>query len=145
MDSNGEYRSHDFIGFATVGSGSRMAFPEMSKYLYSPSLTMNEVLARVYNAKKSVERVQGVGQFTDLFVLHVIINQKQERTIQLWVPPKDVQNILEGGRDEIQKKEAETYKGIFEKLVTHFKKEEEKNAKKTEEAKPSEGKKTEKV
>ena len=44
---------------------------------------MSEAIARIYNAKKATERVGGVGTFTDLYVLHVLVNENKERTVAL--------------------------------------------------------------
>lgn len=123
VQEDGDYKAYDYIGFATIGSGSDLAFPEMAKYVYHPNINMNIAITRVYNAKKVAERVQGVGKWTDLHILHVYTDKKtKEKSIIRWDAPEDFKAILDKGIEQMKTKENETYVGIFEELQAFWKK-----------------------
>jgi hypothetical protein len=83
VNQNGDVRpQHDSNGFATVGAGGSMAFLELTKYTYAREVPMVEALPRVYFAKKASERVQGVGRWTDLWLLYFA----QDLTTKEYVP-----------------------------------------------------------
>jgi hypothetical protein len=55
----------DSLGFAMAGIGEKMSFPELTRNRYSPNDTLAEALVRTYWAKRSAERMIGVGTKTD--------------------------------------------------------------------------------
>lgn len=55
----------DSLGFAMAGIGQKMSFPELTRNRYSPNDTLSEALVRTYWAKRSAERMIGVGTKTD--------------------------------------------------------------------------------
>ena len=69
IDQDGQYWLQDTLGFATIGSGDYLAFPELTKHGYSRHFPAVVAIPRVYIAKKMSERVQGVGRYTDLCIL----------------------------------------------------------------------------
>lgn len=69
IDQDGQYWLQDSLGFATIGSGDYLAFPELTKHGYSRHFPAVVAIPRVYIAKKVAERVQGVGRHADLCIL----------------------------------------------------------------------------
>jgi len=116
VDQCGNYKSYDYIGFATIGSGSPLAFSEMTKYSYHPNTQLSMALARVYNAKKVSERMGGVGRSTDLYVLYLTTDKK----VVLWKPPENVEKLLDDGFKTMQTKETDVYADIIEKINKFF-------------------------
>lgn len=121
INQNGEYKPYGMLGFACIGSGSDLAFPEMTKYAYTPILSLPEALVRVYQAKKVSERVSGVGKYTDLFVLHIPEefkkNSKEKWIPSPWLVNQKIIKILEEGLDKIQSDEVTHYKEMFEGII----------------------------
>jgi hypothetical protein len=123
VQEDGDYKAYDYIGFATIGSGSDLAFPELAKFVYHPNINMDIAISRVYNAKKVAERVQGVGKWTDLHILHVYTDKTtKEKSIIRWDAPEDFKSVLDRGILQMQAKENETYAGIYQELQDFWKK-----------------------
>lgn len=76
VDEFGNIRVYDHIGFAAIGSGEFLAFPEITRLAYSPDVNDTRAIVTVYNAKKAAERIQGVGEKTDLWLLRKDKNNK---------------------------------------------------------------------
>lgn len=70
VNQDGNFQLFDSNGFATTGSGGSLAFLEMSKYVYARRISMTDALQRAYFSKKVSERAEGVGRYTDLYVLY---------------------------------------------------------------------------
>jgi hypothetical protein len=98
----GDIQVSDHLGFATIGSGQYLAFPEMTKYAYHTNTGLSEAIMRVYWSKKAAERVGGVGKATDLLVLHV-----DSGGIRFWEAQKEHKDVLDKGLEEIRAKEIE--------------------------------------
>jgi len=120
VEKDGNFKLHDFVGFAVIGSGYPLAFADMTKYVYHPSLSLAAALVRVYNAKKAAERIGGVGrEFTDLYVLHTI-EEKGKKEQVIWKVPEELMKILDAGIQTMKDKEFGTYVGIMKKIDEYF-------------------------
>ena len=126
INQKGEFTPSDYAGFATIGSGKYMAFPEITKFTYHPNVDMGQALVRVYNSKKIAERVGGVGKETDLGVLHLT----KDKTVALWIAEVDVKNLLDKGIDDVKTQEMKIYTEVIKKLYDMFGKENGKNEQK---------------
>ncbi|MBM3199703.1 hypothetical protein FJZ53_02110 [Candidatus Woesearchaeota archaeon] len=117
INQDGEYKPYDRLGFACIGSGSTLAFPEMTKYSYTPTLGLYAALIRVYQAKKVAQRVSGVGEYTDLLVL--CLPEGTQKPVA-WIVNPEIMSILDEGLSNIQRDELNNYgviiKNIIEKL-----------------------------
>ena len=100
----GDIQNSDHMGFATVGSGKYLAFPEMTKYAYHPNSSLSESIMRVYWSKKIAERVGGVGKETDLVVLHTA----PESEVMLWIAESKHKELLDKKLEDIHKFEFNT-------------------------------------
>ncbi|HJW19137.1 MAG TPA: hypothetical protein VJ571_01090 [Candidatus Nitrosotalea sp.] len=72
INQNGNIRQHDSIGFVTIGSGESLALSELTRHRYSPYTDLSRATMLVYFAKKAAERAIGVGDNTDLVVVHLV-------------------------------------------------------------------------
>jgi hypothetical protein len=99
----GDIQISDHMGFATIGSGKYLAFPEMTKYAYHPNTPLSESVMRVYWSKKVAERVGGVGKETDLLVLHV----DPKTGIRFWASESAHKKILDDAFALIRSNEVE--------------------------------------
>jgi 20S proteasome alpha/beta subunit len=66
VNEEGYWTCHDSLGFTTTGDGQNLAFPEMTKWYYTTEQSMSLDIPRIYFAKRTSERIQGVGRSTDL-------------------------------------------------------------------------------
>ena len=114
ITSKGEYQSSDFVGYAIIGSGKVMAFPEITKYTYHPNTSLAEAIVRVYNAKKAAQRVGDVGGQTDLVVLHVT----NGNNVSVWVADKKVTDILDKGIENMKNLEIQSTIAVMQELST---------------------------
>lgn len=101
INESGDITVSDHMGFATIGSGKYLAFPEITKYAYNLNTPLAESVMRVYWSKKVAERVGGVGKATDLLVLHVT----PENMLGIWESQKIHKDILDKGFDDIKNQE----------------------------------------
>jgi len=86
VNQDGAYRLQDSLGFVTIGIGAQLAFPQMTKYAYSRYTPLVTAIPMVYISKKISERMQGVGQNTDLAVLYNNKTKDSPFLPMLWVP-----------------------------------------------------------
>ena len=114
INSKGEFQSSDFVGYAIIGSGKVMAFPEITKYTYHPNTPLAEAIVRVYNAKKAAQRVGDVGGQTDLVVLHVT----NGNNVGVWVADQKATDILEKGIEQTKKLEIQSTISVMKELST---------------------------
>lgn len=135
VEQDGSYKLHDFVGFAVVGSGFPLAFADMTKYMYHPSVSLAAALVRVYNAKKIAERIGSVGKMTDLYVLHMP-EQDGKQNVQTWWVPDEVMKILDDGIQTVKDQELETYVDIMKNIDKFFDKETAKTNKEKNSEKP---------
>lgn len=66
VNQDGDWACFDSIGFTTTGAGHSLAFPEMTKWYYTTEQSLSLALPRIYFAKRTSERIQGIGRSTDL-------------------------------------------------------------------------------
>jgi hypothetical protein len=118
VNHDGECKLHDFLGFAVIGSGYTLAFPELTKLAYSPFVTTwEEALIRVYDAKKVAERMAGVGPVTNLAVLNINVDEKTKiRKPVVWWPMQDTFKILDGGIEKLKKNDLDTMTIVHREL-----------------------------
>lgn len=90
MDQDGAYQLQDSLGFTTIGIGRQLAFPQMTKYGYSRYFPLISAIPIVYISKKVSERMQGVGQSTDLVVLHNNKTKDNPFVPTLWIPSTQI-------------------------------------------------------
>lgn len=67
INETGETSLLDATGFGIIGIGDMMSLPELTRDTYSFNTPLNEAAVRIYWAKKSAERVVGVGSETTDF------------------------------------------------------------------------------
>lgn len=119
VDQDGAYQLHDSLGFVTIGVGRTLAFPQMTKYAYSRYFPLPTAISMVYISKKVSERMQGVGQLTDLVVLHF-----KDATFSpvIWVPSTDPEFMkkLNEAFDTISKNESTELQNISKKVQEWF-------------------------
>jgi hypothetical protein len=121
VHQDGNIQLCDITGFATVGDGGYLAYPEITKFTYNPNVQLGEALVRVYNAKKVAERVGGVGKQTDIAVLHVYINpDNKERMVLIWEAPPELRALLDKEMEEIRNQEKMAYIGVIGKVFEMF-------------------------
>jgi len=118
VNQDGEFKLYDYLGFAVIGSGYNTAFPELTRMVWHQGITMVEAIVRVYNAKKAAERMGGVGEFTDLYVLHIPSPEKEPKVAGLWQATPAVMKRLEDGRKELNDTEQAAYAKVVLDVVS---------------------------
>jgi len=118
MNQNGAYQLRDSLGFTTIGIGAQLAFPQMTKYGYSRYLPLISAIPIVYISKKVSERMQGVGQNTDLIVLHNNRTQEKPFAPMLWIASSqpDFMKQLDDAYLTIMKNETAELQNISQKV-----------------------------
>lgn len=101
VNQNGLIKKHDDSGFMVIGSGAMLAFSELTKYGYNGFETITEAILDVYFAKKSSERMVGVGKNTYYSILHYSDNVRVEHLNQ----NLDLIRMLDGEFDKLGKTE----------------------------------------
>lgn len=133
VDQDGRFASHDYMGFAVIGNGKTLAFSELTRYRYHPNISYVVGLVRVYNAKRIAERITGVGETTDLFVLNIDDRVVDKPVIVPWPVDETTMDILEKSFERMQKAQDRAFvKGVYEvgnHLKEMGKKEEENDGK----------------
>ena len=114
----GEIQSLTSTGFGIIGIGNRMSLPEITKQSYSAKASLSESLVRLYWAKKSAERVIGVGnQTTDLGLMWVDEDTDGNLIVKNSLLQDDVQeDILKQAFDEYKEKVGEMDKNLQAKM-----------------------------
>jgi hypothetical protein len=69
VTSPGRWRSHDNLGYCTIGMGDRHADNVFAWYRYSSATPRKEALYIAFEAKKKAEMAGGVGQITDAIII----------------------------------------------------------------------------
>jgi hypothetical protein len=71
VDQEGNKKTLDRKGFAAIGTGSTLAYAEITRLLnYTPLMNEAQAIVTVYRAKKRAESAPGVGdEKTDLLLL----------------------------------------------------------------------------
>jgi hypothetical protein len=118
MNQDGAYQLQDSLGFTTIGIGKTLAFPQMTKYGYSRYVPISSAIPLVYISKKVSERMQGVGQLTDLAVLFNNMTKDAPFVPTLWVPSTQPEFMkqLDDAYTTMIKNEAEELKNISKKV-----------------------------
>jgi hypothetical protein len=119
VDQDGESKLHDLLGFAVIGSGYSLAFPELTKFPYEKgSISWQMAMIRVYAAKKAAERMGGVGRLTNLAVLHMVEDEKTKaKTPSTWVPrPSEIYVVLDKGIKKLVDNEIQTLNEVNKEL-----------------------------
>lgn len=70
MNQDGHYWCHDSLGYCTIGSGELTAFMELTQVVYTCDKPWQMAIPLIYFAKKAAERSSGVGEATDMWLLH---------------------------------------------------------------------------
>jgi hypothetical protein len=65
----GMWRSHDNLGYCTIGMGDRHADNVFAWYRYSSATSLKEALYIAFEAKKKAEMAGGVGPTTDAVII----------------------------------------------------------------------------
>jgi 20S proteasome alpha/beta subunit len=113
VDQDGNVKSWDFLGFTTVGSGSELAFSEMTKWMYTDQQPLSLAIPRIYFAKKASERAQGVGKMTDfgfITLIHDVNTKKNSPQVFFISGNKETMTILENTHEAIKNQEANLIK-----------------------------------
>jgi nitrogen regulatory protein PII len=122
VNQDGDSKLYDYLGFAAIGNGANTAFPELTKLLWHQGITMVEAIVRVFNAKKAAERMGGVGQFTDLYVLHVPAPDRQPVMAGLYRAPEDMMKLLDDGLAKLKGVEQVAYTEMVNGVVAEIQK-----------------------
>jgi hypothetical protein len=123
VDQDGNVKSWDFLGFTTIGSGSELAFSEMTKWYYEITQPLTLAIPRIYFAKKAAERAQGVGHYTDFgFIGYVQTtdNQIEPNPFLISGDPRIIK-LLEEAHGSIGKNEADTINKTMQTIEGMFK------------------------
>ncbi|WP_218837897.1 hypothetical protein [Candidatus Methanoperedens nitratireducens] len=85
-----------------IGIGESQSFPEITKEPYSPANPLSDAIVRTYWAKKSAERMTGVGKMTDLGLAWVELNEgaKKVEIKNTLVSQEIINNLLEDKFEE---------------------------------------------
>jgi hypothetical protein len=121
VDQDGKWKLNDFLGFAIIGIGISLAFPELTKFPYMPSkMDWPQAMLRVYYAKKVAERIGGVGRQTDLFVLHVKEDENGVVVPMRWRVPKDTRAALDKGIEKLSESERKTLESVLDEIRKQY-------------------------
>jgi len=69
IDGSGKKICLRMVGYAACGSGKEIAEAWLRAARYHPSMSREEALYVIYEAKKAAEAAPGIGSATDLYVL----------------------------------------------------------------------------
>lgn len=107
ISSNNGVQCMNSVGFVNSGSGGILSLIEMTKSEHSNSILDSEAILKVYSAKKSAERVAGVGRKTDLGVLFLVNSEKEgEYNVGRFIFPEDFKKLLDKELLQIKSSEA---------------------------------------
>jgi hypothetical protein len=121
VNQKGDYRLCDSLGFVTSGSGGSLAFLEMTKYSYSRQEGMVTAIPRVYFAKKVSERAEGVGRYTDLYIMYPRIADNGKVTYSVYeISATTLMNDLNKTFTEIQDNEGKKLAEISDEIYKMF-------------------------
>lgn len=121
VDQDGKCTLHDFLGFAFIGIGRSLAFPELTKFPYAPNdIDWQQTMLRVYCAKRVAERIGGVGRQTDLFVLHVKEDENGVFVPMRWRVDKETRAVLDEGIRKLKKSELDTLNSVLHEVREKF-------------------------
>jgi hypothetical protein len=70
VNQDGTCKCYDSIGYCAIGSGYLPAFLQFNKVVYKADAIWQQAAVLTYFAKKTAEKAPGVGDTTDLLVLH---------------------------------------------------------------------------
>lgn len=115
VGDKGKKECYDNIGFASIGSGSSLAYSEMTKHIFNTNQNISEVMYRVFVAKKVAERVVGVGKYTDFGILGFFPNNEnvEESRVFYFNKEKEIMEHFEN----TYKKQKETETELLEILT----------------------------
>jgi hypothetical protein len=88
-------RCFDSLGFIAIGSGTGATFFDITKSPHNNKIGANEAIVKVYGAKKSAERVSGVGHQTDLGVIFTKDMDEKGANIELIIFQEDLKQKLD--------------------------------------------------
>ena len=113
ISDKGEARILDMVGFGNIGIGATLSLPEITKEPHSPNSSLGEALVRTYLAKKSSERVSGVGRYTDIGILFTYTDKKTNKISSNYLFLNDQEKkILDDGIEDQKHKFQETTKNL---------------------------------
>jgi 20S proteasome alpha/beta subunit len=130
VDQDGNLTNWDFLGFVTIGSGSQLAFTELTKWFYSSQHPLSHAIPRIYFAKKVSERAQGVGTITDygFLALHKPNNKTEFEVGVFYIStePNLMKDLEQGYKNILQHEmnEITTIQNQIEAAITNKAKEE---------------------
>lgn len=118
VDQDGKCKLGDFLGFAVIGIGRSLAFPELTKFPYAPNdIDWQQSMLRVYYAKRVAERIGGIGRQTDLFVLHVTKDDKNGGVVPMrWRVNDDTRELLDKGIEKLKQSEIDTLNSVLQEV-----------------------------
>jgi len=104
VDQFGDIRTFDHQGFAAIGSGQLLAFPEIVRLTYSLQMSDGQAIVTVYNAKKRAEKALGVGEETDL----ILLTKDKNNTYTVEIAKKALTDKLDKNLEKIYDSEMES-------------------------------------
>lgn len=78
ITDSGEPDNYSQLGFAMIGIGEKLSLPEYTQDTYSPNNPLEDAMVRTYWAKRTSERMTGVGSTTDFGIIW--LQKEDEKT-----------------------------------------------------------------
>ncbi|MDE0266315.1 MAG: hypothetical protein OXK17_04735 [Thaumarchaeota archaeon] len=107
IDNPGRLESYDAIGHCAIGSGDLHSISTFIANDYDPELDTDHVAAMTYEAKRRSEKAQGVGEETDMYIIH------NNSTVKL---PEDKMDMLKKIYDQKTDQEKESVAKLEEQV-----------------------------
>lgn len=123
ITDSGEPENYNQLGFVMVGIGEKLSLPEYTQDTYSPNNSLEDAMVRTYWAKRTSERMTGVGSTTDFGVIWLQkddVNSNihaQEATLEPHIIKQYLDEPFENTRQEISKMQ-DGIKNELQKLVS---------------------------
>lgn len=121
FSDSGELVCWDSVGFAMIGIGYNQSVSEITKEPYNPSTSIYDALLKVYYSKKSAQRMTGVGEYTDLGIVEIIIDSTTGKIItKNSLASEQFKKSLDDKLEEQKKKMKEIEIDIKNKIESEF-------------------------
>ncbi|MFQ5440275.1 MAG: hypothetical protein ACE5DL_02325 [Nitrosopumilaceae archaeon] len=97
INEEGEMENFDRLGFVMIGIGETLSLPEYTQEKYSPHNSIDDAMVRTYWAKRTSERMAGVGRTTDFGIiwLQAEDDESEIKCYDVNIDPKVVKEYLD--------------------------------------------------
>jgi len=119
----GEPENFNRLGFVIVGIGEKLSLPEYTQEKYSPNNALEDAIVRTFWAKKTAERMAGVGKTTDFGLIWLEAGEQNKSEIKCknaLFDEKLVEDYLEIPFENSRKELGKIRNGIKENLSQFF-------------------------